>query len=55
VRWTPSGVAVDPIAVGSDGSASFSLDATASRSTLVVTTTAPRTLQAGDYSIAVAP
>jgi immune inhibitor A len=55
VRWTPSGVAVDPIAVGSDGSANFSLDATASRSTLVVTTTAPRTLQAGDYSIAVAP
>jgi immune inhibitor A len=55
VRWTPHGVAVDPIAVDADGAATFSLDPTASRSTLVVGSTAPRTLQSGDYSIAVGP
>jgi immune inhibitor A len=55
VRWTPSGVTVDPIPVGPDGSATFGLDESASRSTLVVAPTAPRTLQPGDYWIAVGP
>ena len=33
VRWTPNGVLVDPVSVGSDGTATFQLDDTATRST----------------------
>jgi immune inhibitor A len=55
VRWTPGGIVVDPVAVASDGSASFALDATATRSTLVIAPTAPRTLLPANYSLAVSP
>jgi immune inhibitor A len=51
VRWTPAGVQVDPISVGSDGTATFSLDETAMRSTLVIAPTAPRTLVPANYSL----
>jgi immune inhibitor A len=53
VRWTPNGVFVDPIPVSPDGTASFDLDATALRTTLVVAPTAPRTLLPGSYSLAI--
>ena len=55
VRWTPSGVVVDPVPVGPDGTATFALDPTASRNTLVIAPTAPQTLLPGNYSIAVSP
>jgi hypothetical protein len=51
VRWTPSGVSVEPIGVALDGTATFPLDASATRSVLVVTPTAPRTLLPGGYSL----
>jgi hypothetical protein len=53
VRWTPDGVFVDPIGVALDGSAVFNLDPTATRSTLVVSPTAPRTLLPAKFSVAV--
>jgi immune inhibitor A len=53
VRWTPDGVFVDPIGVTLDGSAVFNLDPTATRSTLVISPTAPRTLLPAKFSIAV--
>jgi hypothetical protein len=53
VRWTASGVMVEPVPVGADGSATFQLDQTASRTTLVVAPTAPRTIVPGNYSLAV--
>jgi immune inhibitor A len=53
VRRTPSGTNVDPVPVSVDGSATFALDPTASRSTLVIAPTAPRTLLPGNYSVAV--
>jgi hypothetical protein len=51
VRWTPRGILVDPVPVNADGTATFELDATAVRSTLVVAPTAPRTLLPGTYSL----
>lgn len=54
VRWTPGGVVVAPVAVAADGTATFALDETATRSTLVVAPTAPRTLLPGNYSLAIA-
>ncbi|MGI9146042.1 MAG: hypothetical protein ACR2IK_05760 [Chloroflexota bacterium] len=53
VRWTPAGVVVDSVPVNSDGTATFALDPTASRSTLVIAPTAPQTLLPGNYSVAV--
>ena len=55
VRWTPQGVRVDPVAVDVDGTASFKLDESASRSMLVVAATAPRTLLPASYSVTVSP
>jgi hypothetical protein len=55
VRWTPGGVLVSPVAVGSDGTATFALDETATRSTLVLAPTAPQTLLPANYSILVSP
>jgi hypothetical protein len=55
VRWTPSGVLVDPVAVAADGSATIALDETASRSTLVIAPTAPRTTLSANYSLLVSP
>ncbi|MDQ6670084.1 MAG: immune inhibitor A [Chloroflexota bacterium] len=54
-RWIPGGVVVDAVAVAADGTATFALDPAASRSTLVIGPTAPRTLLAGNYSVAVGP
>ncbi len=51
VRWTRGGIVVDPIPAGADGTATFALDPTASRSTLVIAPTAPRTLLPGNYSV----
>jgi hypothetical protein len=55
VRWTPSSVLVDPVAVAADGSATIALDETASRSTLVIAPTAPRTTLSANYSLRVSP
>ncbi|HLZ31684.1 MAG TPA: hypothetical protein VKV73_30550 [Chloroflexota bacterium] len=55
VRWTPHGVMVDPVPVDPDGTATFVLDPTAARSTLVIAPTAPQTLLQGNYSLAVTP
>ena len=51
VSWQPPGVTVDPVAVDPDGTATFKLDETAIRSTLVIAPTAPRTLLRGSYSL----
>jgi immune inhibitor A len=55
VRWTASGIVVDTVSADVDGTATFALDPAASRSTLVVAPTAPRTLLLGNYSIAIGP
>jgi immune inhibitor A len=55
VRWTSSGAVVDPVAVDANGSAMFTLDPTATRSTLVVAPTAPRTLASANYALSVSP
>jgi hypothetical protein len=55
VRWTPTGVVVDAIGVGLDGSGTFPLDETATRSTLVVAPTAPRTLVSANYTLTLNP
>jgi len=55
IRWTPSGVFIDPIGVALDGTATFTLDDTATRSILVVAPTAPRTLLPANYSVSVTP
>jgi immune inhibitor A len=55
VRWTPGGITVDSVPASADGSATFALDPTASRSTLVIAPTAPRTLLSGNYSVAIGP
>jgi hypothetical protein len=55
VRWTPTGVLVDPIGVGLDGSGTFPLDETATRTTLVIAPTAPRTLVPANYSLTLTP
>ncbi len=53
VGWTPTGISVDPIAVDANGSASFAVDPVASRTTLVIAPTAPRTLLPANYSLTV--
>ena len=53
VRRTPQGVRVDPIEVDADGAATFALDESATRTTLVVAPTAPRTLLPGSYSVTI--
>ncbi len=55
VRWTSVGVVVAPVAVSQDGTATFALDETATRSTLVIAPTAPRTLLPANYSLVVSP
>jgi hypothetical protein len=55
VRWTRNGVMVTTIPVDADGSATFTLDDKASRSTLVIAPTAPRTLIPANYSLAISP
>ena len=55
VQWTPAGVAVKTLPVNADGAATFGLDPTAARSTLVIAPTAPRTLLPGNYSVALSP
>jgi hypothetical protein len=55
VRWTPDETTVDPILVDADGNATVPLDASATRSVLVIAPTAPRTLISGDYSVTVVP
>jgi hypothetical protein len=54
VRWTADGsIQVVPVAVSSDGQASFELDASAARSVLVVAPSAPRTLQRAAYTVSI--
>jgi immune inhibitor A len=53
VRRTPSGVTVDRIEVDPEGAATFALDDTAMRTTLVVAPTAPRTLLPANYSVTI--
>jgi hypothetical protein len=53
VRWTPTETSVEPVAVDADGNVSVPLDPTALRSVLVIAPTAPRTLVAGNYSVAI--
>jgi len=53
VRWTPNGTFVDRLGVALDGTATFPLDPTATRQTLVIAPTAPRTLVPGSYSLTV--
>jgi immune inhibitor A len=53
VRRTPQGASVDPIEVDADGAATFALDENATRTTLVVAPTAPRTLLPGSYSVTI--
>jgi hypothetical protein len=55
VRWSASGVSVDPVAVDANGSATVALDPSASRTTLVIAPTAPRTLLPANYSLTVTP
>lgn len=53
VRWTRGGVSVVPVPVDADGSATLPLDPNASRTTLVIAPTAPRTLVPANYSLTV--
>src|SRR5207302_1455889 len=55
VRWTPAGVLVDALPVRVDGTATFALDETATRTTLVVAPSAPRTLLPANYSLTISP
>ncbi len=55
VRYRPDGTYVDVIDVAPEGSATFTLDPEATRSTLVVAPTAPRTLVPANYSVTVNP
>jgi hypothetical protein len=55
VRWTASGVSVEPVDVDADGSATFPLVDKTTRQTLVIAPTAPRTLMPGNYSVSVTP
>jgi immune inhibitor A len=55
VRWTPTGVQVEPVPVAADGTATFALDAAATRATLVIAPTAPRTVLPADYTLTVGP
>jgi hypothetical protein len=55
VRWTPSGVLVDPVPVAADGTVMFALDDAATRTTLVIAPTAPRTTLQANYSLVVSP
>ena len=51
VQWTPHGLTVDPNGVALDGSATFPLDASATRRVLMVLPTAPRTLVPASYTL----
>jgi immune inhibitor A len=53
VRWTADGVHVDPVNVDADGIATFDVDPTATRSTLVVAPAAPRTSLPAAYQVEV--
>src|SRR5262249_4834831 len=55
VRWRPDGVIVDSLGVALDGVATFPLDPTATRSTLVIAPTAPRTLVSANYTVTLQP
>ncbi|HEY3061578.1 MAG TPA: hypothetical protein VGL99_21625 [Chloroflexota bacterium] len=55
VSWTPTGTKVDRIGVALDGTATFPIDPTATRSTLVIAPTAPRTLVPANYSLRLNP
>jgi immune inhibitor A len=55
VRWRPDGTFVDTLGVALDGTASFPLDPRATRTTLVVAPTAPRTLVPANYSLTLSP
>jgi immune inhibitor A len=55
VSWTARGIRVDPIGVALDGSATFPLDPTATRTTLVIAPTAPRTLVPANYTLTLNP
>jgi hypothetical protein len=55
VRWTPDETTVEPVQVDADGNASVPLDASNTRSVLVIAPTAPRTLISANYSVTVTP
>jgi immune inhibitor A len=55
VRWSRSGISVDPVEVDADGAATLSLEPKTSRQVLVVAPTAPRTLVPANYSVTVSP
>jgi immune inhibitor A len=55
VRWMRGGVSVTPVPVAADGTATFALDERATRATLVIAPTAPRTLVPANYSVTIAP
>jgi hypothetical protein len=55
VRATPTGLQVDPVQVGADGTAAFALDESATRTTVVIAPTAPRTLLPANYSLVISP
>jgi hypothetical protein len=55
VRWRPDGTFVDPLGVALDGTAAFPLDPVATRSTLVIAPTAPKTLVPANYSLTLSP
>jgi hypothetical protein len=55
VQWTRGGVSVDTVAVDGDGNATAPLDEHATRRTLVIAPTAPRTLVPANYSVTVSP
>jgi hypothetical protein len=55
VRRTPQGVLVDPVPADAEGSATVTLDPTASRTTLVIAPTAPRTIVPANYTLTFRP
>jgi hypothetical protein len=55
VRWSRSGVTVDPVDVDLDGTASFPLGDTTTRQMLVIAPTAPRTLVPANYTLIASP
>jgi immune inhibitor A len=54
-RWTDHGTEIETVPVAADGSATVALDDAASRQVLIIAPTAPRTLIAGNYSVAIGP
>jgi hypothetical protein len=53
VGWSPTGVSVDAVPVDGEGNATINLEPDATRSTLVIAPTAPRTLVPANYSVSV--